>query len=80
MAYQSVWYFTDLPKDIVDIIERDVSQRFDVQMQDSRLAGDELNKEKRNSQKCLDLLLITGSVVSCGIIFNAQTVRTFCMI
>ena len=50
MAYQSVWYFTDLPKDIVDIIERDVSQRFDVQMQDSRLAGDELNKEKRNSQ------------------------------
>jgi len=23
MAFQSVWYFSDLPKDVVDIIERD---------------------------------------------------------
>ena len=32
MAFQSVWYFTDLPEDIVDIIERDVSETFDEQM------------------------------------------------
>ena len=50
MAYQSIWYFTDLPEDIVDIIERDVSETFDQQMGDSKLHGDALNKEKRNSK------------------------------
>ena len=50
MAQQSIWYYTDLPKDVVDIIETDVSEKFDSQMQDSRLYGDSLNKEKRNSQ------------------------------
>ena len=50
MAFQSVWYYTDLPEDIVDIIERDVSETFDEQMGDSKLHGDSLNKEKRNSQ------------------------------
>ena len=50
MALQSVWYYTDLPEDVVDIIEKDVSEKFDPQMQDSRLHGDALNKEKRNSQ------------------------------
>ena len=47
MAFQSVWYYTDLPQDIVDIIERDVSETFDEQMGDSKLHGDALNKEKR---------------------------------
>ena len=37
MAFQSVWYYTDLPEDIVDIIERDVSEKFDEQMGDSKL-------------------------------------------
>jgi len=50
MALQSVWYYTDLPEDIVDIIERDVSETFDQEMGDSKLFGDSLNKEKRNSQ------------------------------
>jgi len=50
MAQQSIWYYTDLPKDVVDIIETDVSEKFDSQMQDSRLHGDALNKNKRNSQ------------------------------
>ena len=50
MAYQSIWFYTDIPEDIVDIIERDVSLKFDEQMGDSRLQGDSLNKEKRNSQ------------------------------
>jgi len=50
MAFQSVWYFTDLPEDVVDIIERDLSETFDEQMADSRLVGDALNKEKRDSQ------------------------------
>lgn len=50
MAYQSVWYYSDLPEDIVDIIERDLKVKFDSDMADSKLAGDALNKEKRNSK------------------------------
>ena len=50
MAYQSIWYFTDLPEDVVEIIEKDLTEKFDDQMGDSRLMGDSLNKEKRNSQ------------------------------
>ena len=50
MAFQSVWYVTDLPSDVVDIIERDLTKDYDPQMADSRLHGDALNKDKRNSQ------------------------------
>ena len=50
MAFQSIWYFSDLPEKVVDIIEEDLSEYFDHQMADSRLHGDSLNKEKRNSQ------------------------------
>lgn len=50
MAFQSVWYFSDIPEDIVEIIEKDLSVKFDPQMGDSRLMGDALNKDKRNSQ------------------------------
>ena len=50
MAYQSTWYYTDLPEKVVDIIEEELTENFDPQMADSRLHGDALNKEKRNSQ------------------------------
>ena len=50
MAFQSIWYFTDIPEKIVDIIEEDLSENFDSQMADSKLHGDSLNKDKRNSQ------------------------------
>ena len=50
MAYQSIWYFTDLPDKVVDLIEEDLTENFDPQMGDSKLHGDALNKEKRNSQ------------------------------
>ena len=50
MAYQSIWYYTDLPEDVVDIVERDLTEKFDTTMADSRLHGDALNKDKRNSQ------------------------------
>ena len=49
MAYQSIWYFTDLPADVVNIIERDVSEKFDMNMGESRLDGNAVNKDKRNS-------------------------------
>ena len=50
MAFQSVWYYSDLPEDIVDILDRDLTEKFDEQMADSKLHGDALNKDKRNSQ------------------------------
>ena len=50
MAYQSIWYYTDLPEKVVDIVCEDLTDNFDPQMADSRLHGDALNKDKRNSQ------------------------------
>ena len=50
MAYQSVWYFTDLPEKVVDLIEEDIAEKFDSHMADSKLHGEALNMEKRNSQ------------------------------
>ena len=50
MAYQSIWYFTDLPEKVVNLIEEDLADTFDSQMGDSKLHGDSLNKEKRDSQ------------------------------
>ena len=50
MAYQSIWYFTNLPEDVVEILDKDLYNNFDHKMQDSKLHGDALNKEKRNSK------------------------------
>ena len=48
MAFQSVWYYSDIPEDVVGILEKDLTEKFDDQMGDSRLMGDALNKDKRN--------------------------------
>ena len=50
MAFQGIWYFTDLPSDVVDLITKSLAVDFDDKMADSRLQGDSLNKDKRNSQ------------------------------
>ena len=50
MAFQSIWYFTDLPSDVIDLISKSLAVDFDDKMADSRLQGDSLNKDKRNSQ------------------------------
>ena len=50
MAFQTVWFYSDLPEDVVELIERDLKTTFDSEMADSRLHGDALNKEKRNSR------------------------------
>tara|TARA_B100000029_G_scaffold352338_1_gene344852 strand:- start:356 stop:976 length:621 start_codon:yes stop_codon:yes gene_type:complete len=50
MAYQSIWYYTSLPEDIIEILERDITESFEGSMADSRLQGDALNKNLRNSQ------------------------------
>jgi len=50
MAFQSIWHFSDIPENIVKEIESDLTSRFQSQMDDSRLMGDFLNEEKRNSK------------------------------
>lgn len=50
MAYQSVFYFTDLPRDVIKILDRELIEKFDKEMGDSRLLGDAVNKDKRNSE------------------------------
>ena len=50
MAYQSIWYYSDIPEEIVNVIDSDLSKNFDCQLGDSQLMGDVLNKEKRNSK------------------------------
>lgn len=50
MAYQSLWFLSELPEEIVEIMERNATERYDSQMFDSKLHGDALNQDKRNSQ------------------------------
>jgi PKHD-type hydroxylase len=49
MAFQSFWYQTKLPTEIVDIIEKDISV-YDSSKTQSRLIGDNINESKRNSE------------------------------
>jgi PKHD-type hydroxylase len=50
LAFQSIWYFSDIPEDIVQILEKDLSVKFDSEIGDSKLMGDTLNRDKRNSK------------------------------
>ena len=65
-------------EDIVDIIERDLTEQYDPQMADSRLHGDALNKDKRDSQNAW----IDTSHWVLGFLWHyverAATVRTSC--
>lgn len=49
MAFQSVWYITSIPKDLVDILVED-TKMFDEQFNDSKIYGDQLDKVVRNSR------------------------------
>ena len=53
MAYQSIWYMTDLPNKVIDIIEEDLEEKFDPQLQDSRVGDGNygaVDKDKRNAK------------------------------
>jgi len=50
MSFQSVWYFTNLPDDVVDSIEKDLAEHFDMNVKESRLEGDAVNTSKRDSK------------------------------
>lgn len=50
MAYQSIWYSTEVPDKIVDIIEEELYISHDDVMGDSILYGNKLNFDQRNSK------------------------------
>ena len=50
MAHNCIWYYSDLPEKIVDILVEDLEEKFDPKLKDSLLIGDALNKDRRNSQ------------------------------
>lgn len=50
MAFQSIWFYTNLPEDVVNIIEKDLFENFQGDMADSRLYGNTLNENKRKSK------------------------------
>tara|TARA_R100000908_G_C3716229_1_gene120829 strand:- start:298 stop:927 length:630 start_codon:yes stop_codon:yes gene_type:complete len=50
MAYQSVWYFTNLPEEIVEILDKDTLKFFDENMMSSQVGGNRIWKKKRDSK------------------------------
>jgi predicted 2-oxoglutarate/Fe(II)-dependent dioxygenase YbiX len=53
MAYQSIWYYTDLPKEIIEIIEKDIDNNFNKDIHQSKVGdGYEgiVDKSKRNAK------------------------------
>ena len=50
MAYQTVWYFSSLPKDIVEILEKDLIETFDNELKPSVLGGDLIDEKVMNSK------------------------------
>ena len=50
MAYQSVWYFTGLPKGIIEILEKDLKGNYDDILKPPKLGGDHINENIRNSK------------------------------
>ena len=49
MAYLTCWHMTDLPTEIVEIVERDLT-KFDLAAQDSQIMGEQVDKVIRNSK------------------------------
>lgn len=53
MAFQAIWYYTNIPDKIVDILEEDLVNNFDPQLQDSRVGDGNygtIDKNKRNAR------------------------------
>jgi predicted 2-oxoglutarate/Fe(II)-dependent dioxygenase YbiX len=53
MAYQSIWFQTNLNPKVIDIIEEDLKDNFDPQLQDSRVGDGDygtVDRDKRNAK------------------------------
>lgn len=53
LAYQSIWYFTNLNSKVIDILEEELSENLDDKLQDSRIGDGDygtVDRDKRNAQ------------------------------
>lgn len=53
MAHQAIWYYTELPKEIIDIIEKDLEENYSSSLEVSKIGiGDHgvVNEDKRKSK------------------------------
>ena len=50
MSCHAVYYYTNLPSEVVDILCKDVINNFDPDMSESVLTGNHTNSELRKSQ------------------------------
>lgn len=50
MAYQSIWYYTDIDQEVVKRIEYDINRGFEDKMVDSCMYDGSIIKSERNSQ------------------------------
>jgi PKHD-type hydroxylase len=48
MAFPTLWYYTEIPKDLIDILEKDI-KKFDEEVKESLLHGDKIEKSIRDS-------------------------------
>tara|TARA_R100000005_G_C4973707_1_gene185792 strand:+ start:661 stop:1284 length:624 start_codon:yes stop_codon:yes gene_type:complete len=66
MALQTVWFPSRLPEKLVDLIEEDLNYNFGEDFMDSRLAGDSINRRKRNSTNAW----VDSNHWVCGVIWH----------
>lgn len=50
MAFQSIWHYSGLPEEMVNIMERDLLSEFGNRMEDSSLSDNVIDKKIRDSQ------------------------------
>lgn len=50
MAFQTVWHFSDIPDEMIDIIERD-SEKYSLSMEPSKVYGNEVSQDVRKSSQ-----------------------------
>lgn len=49
MAFQTMWFYTDIPGEIIDCLEKDLANKFDSNLEESKLQGDNLDNTRRSS-------------------------------
>jgi len=50
MAFENLWYFTDIPTELVDIIEKEAFKNFQSNLDSSKVGGNKIEMTKRNSK------------------------------
>jgi len=66
MAFQTIWYYTDLPNKVIDVIEEDLKDNFDSELEDSKIRGKDLADKTidKNYRKAKNAWIPTNHWVS----------------